>query len=333
MKTLAVVGFVAVVIFVTWLAVQIVSLVPGAFSSLAGLAEDVQSGRQTQNNLEIVVVDSMVNSKEPVAIAWSDMERDGAYVFEYDCTEGVSVDILTTSGEITPIACNTQFMLPQDTFSIDALFSSEKTRFVDVPYTIGFIKNDEVELAFEDSKVLTIINATIPAGIVSGESTTEEPVEETPTPIVDEPVTPVTPPAPITPTYTYVTTYSKPVSNPNGSTDLVTTYSGVGILTSADKFVTKAELRIGDRNAFQFQVKNAGDKTSTDWKFIATLPSGEKFTSKVQEPLKPNEQATLTIGFNDSGDKGLKQFGAIVTGGNDNNNSNNEFTWAVTVTR
>lgn len=41
MKTLAIVGFIAVVAFGVWLAVQIVSLVPGAFSSLASIADSV----------------------------------------------------------------------------------------------------------------------------------------------------------------------------------------------------------------------------------------------------------------------------------------------------
>lgn len=330
MKTLAVVGFVVIVIFCTWLAVRIVSLIPSAFSTLAGLAEDVQSGREEQNNLEIVVTDSIVNADESFTIEWSDMNRSGVYVFEYECADGVAVDIRTATGEIIPISCDTQFMLPKNTFSIDALFTSEKSRFADVRYTIGFIKDGEVDFAFADTNILTIINANIPAGVVSGDSTTVEPVEETPE--VETPVTPA-PSTPVEPTYTYTTTYHKPVSDPNGYTDLDVSYQAVGIITSSDKFVPQGELRIGDRNAFQFLVKNIGTKTSTDWKFVTTLPSGEEFTSKTQEPLKPNEQATLTIGFNDGGDRGFKQFGAVVTGGNDNNTANNSFTWGVTMTR
>ena len=41
MKTLAIVGFIAVVAFGVWLAVQIVSLVPNAFTSLASIADSV----------------------------------------------------------------------------------------------------------------------------------------------------------------------------------------------------------------------------------------------------------------------------------------------------
>ena len=52
MKTLAIVGFIAVIAFGVWLAVQIVSLVPNAFSSLASIADSVYNYQPSEETVD-----------------------------------------------------------------------------------------------------------------------------------------------------------------------------------------------------------------------------------------------------------------------------------------
>lgn len=331
MKTLAVFGFLALVIFGTWLAVNIVRLVPGTFASLASLAESVQIGRQDQNNITIESTNNVVNSGESFSVAWSDLNRPGNYTFNYECAEGVSVQI-KIDGEIISVPCGTTFMLPDDTFTLEAQFTSAKKRFVDIAYQIGFVKDGESDSTFNSTKTITLVNGAIPTTVA-----TTEPEVETPTPVVTDP-TPVTPATPVTPTPVKPTTYTitewtAPVSNPNGVIDLATKFVAVGTMTSNNTFVKKSELRIGDKNAFQFEVKNIGTKTSTNWTFEAELPNGETFKSKVQDALKPNEYAILTIAFGaDAGKEGTEKLTVEVKGGSDTKTSNNEFTTTVKVT-
>jgi hypothetical protein len=330
MKTLAVLGFVALVIFGTWLAVNIVRLVPGAFASLASLAESIQLGRDDQNNITIESDDTVVNSEESFTIAWSDLNRSGNYTFQYRCEDGVSVQV-KVDGQIISVPCGTIYLLPEDTFDLEAQFVSAKKRFVDITYQIGFIKNGESVPEFTSEKTITLVNATLPTTVV-----VDEEIEVPTTPVVKPtPTTPTTPKPPVVvkPTTYTVSEWVAPVSNPNGKIDLAAKFIAVGTMSSNNLFVKANELEIGDKNAFQFEVKNIGTKTSDDWTFEAKLPNGETFKSKVQDALKPNERAVLTIAFGeDAGEEGTRKLTVTVKGGDDTVSSNNSFTTSVKVT-
>lgn len=145
---------------------------------------------------------------------------------------------------------------------------------------------------------------------------TSTPTVSTTTPVVTTPK-----PAPVQ--YKTVTTYKKPVSDPNGKTDLTVTFVGVGQINSSGKFVVGA-LPEDREGAMQFVVKNIGTKTSNDWSFEATLPNGTKMNSKAQKALLPSESSTLTLVFN-MGDEDPHNVGASVTVIGDSNLANNSF--------
>lgn len=339
LKTLAVFGFVAIVIFGTWLAVKIVQLVPTGFASLASLAESVQDGRKAQNDIDLTVADSVINANESFTIAWSDLKRPGTYYLWYDCIEGVAMDIRVGTNTVA-VPCDTDYPLPTGILSIDARFTSDSDRFTDIPYEIFFVKEGEADVFVSTSKVVTIVNANIPTGIVLGDEDADDnasdsgdtisDTENTDDTVPDNTPTPSTPTVPTT-KYVYTTTYTTPVSNPQGYTDLKVAYKGVGVLTSAGRFLPQAELDSNDTAAFQFEVKNIGTKTSGEWTFKATLTSGDTFTSKVQAPLKPNESSILTLAFDNPGEDGFQTFGATVYGGNDTNTANNSFSWGIDI--
>jgi hypothetical protein len=332
MKTLAVIGFVVAVIFATWAAVQLVRLLPTAFTSLANLAERVERGPEQQNTIIINDSEDVVGANEPLTISWSEVKRRGVYTLEYDCTEGVALDIRVGANDVTRVPCDELFTLPSDVTSVDAVFTSEANRFTDVTYRIGFIKEGEADPFIDDARVITLVNATIPQGqVLAAEDTPEttEPAEDEPV-AEPEPSTPVTTPAAST-RYVYTTTYQVPVSDPAGYTDLAVRFLGVGEFRG-DRYVNTGVIREGNRGAFQFEVKNIGTKTSGEWEFTALLTGGSVYESRAQAPLKPNERSVLTLAFDNVGQEGANRFGVTVSGGGDTRTGNNEFTWATFVT-
>lgn len=327
MKTLAVLGFIVIVAFLTWLAVMVVRFIPGAFASLANLAESLNNRPVATEAIEIETDGAVFNSGDSFAIDWNTQRADGTYALSYACTEGVSLTI-TVETDTFSVPCGETYMLRGDIDGVDAVFASEKMRFADVPYTVSFFKDGDADPTESTGKTLTIVNPSIPQGQVAGVDTTpatpEVPV--TPAPVTKPASTPTTPSY----TYTYTTTYSVPKSDPKGYTELAVKYLGVGVLKGGT-FVPKGELESGDQGAFQFEVKNTGTKTSTAWTYDATTTAGDEYHSTAQDPLKPNERQIITIGFGDLGNDGIRRFGASIDGGNDTSTKNNSFTWAVTI--
>jgi len=343
-KTMAIIGFVAAILFAVWLAVQIVSLIPSAFSSLASLADGVYNYREPA---ELVVVNenTVVNVGDEMTISWSETNTPGVYSFSYSCTEGAAVS-LRQNGDIVNAQCGEMVSLG-DTTETTVVVESEKQRFIDVPYTITFTP-EEGEPVRTDSKI-TVVNASIPAlaAVLEGEedeieetteevvTETESEVEETPEPeVAGETTTEEEAPAPVAvpePEVIEEIIYAIPTSDPNGDVDLVITYLGVGILTSNNTFVRAATIGTDQTGAFQFEVKNIGTKTSDEWSYEATLPSDIEYESGTQEPLKPNERAVITIGFDGIARTGTESFGAELAVEDDTNSRNDAFTWAVTV--
>lgn len=336
LKTLAVIGFVVLVILAVWLAVKIVQMIPGAFASLAGMAENLNEGRQAQSELVVEANSETINTGQSLTISWSDLNRAGAYAFGYRCEEGVSAEA-RVNNEFVDIECDTLFVLPSDTHTMDLRFDSEKERFTDIDYRIVFIRDGMSEPTFTANDTVTVVNAAIPDRLAATDeesepssTAAEEEADEKETTDVnsgetDEPNTPTTPPV----TYRTVTTYQKPVSDPNGYTDLAVRFLGLGYVSSNHTFVNRNAFEEGESGAFQFEVKNIGTKTSTAWRFEAELPEGDIFKSKTQSVLKPNEHAILTVAFPDAGESGSGVIAAEIFGGGDINGTNDGFRKAV----
>lgn len=362
-KTLAIIGFIATLVLVVWVAVQVIRVLPGAFTSLASIAESI-SGYRPAKELTVSTAKSVVNAGESFSISWTNMKRDGMYTFMYECTDGVSLDMRVQDAggsDIFMVPCDTAYRLPQDVYAMDILVSSEKRRFIDVPFSLTLVGEDD-EVLFAKSDRITVVNATIPqssdiarargeetntttstggtdtthesttttkpTGSVLGETTTtgSGTGATTPKPVTKTPGTPVV----TTSTYTYM-----PQSDPKGYTDLKLSYLGVGSYTN-EKFVPEAVLDNDIQSAVKFEVKNTGTKTSEKWSFTATLPSGYVYKSKVQDPLKPNERAEFTLGFslgNETlGDEfGVEKIKVVLDVDGDKDTTNNSFNWAVTV--
>lgn len=319
MKTFAILGFIAVIVLSVWLAVQIVSIIPSAFSSLASIADSVSNYRPDEK-LEVATQNSVVNAGESFTITWTHMRREGTYTFSYGCVDGVSVDIRKKDGAIESLECNVPVEMTEAT-SLEIRASSEKSRFVDVPYTITFTANGS-DNPIATQSTITVVNATIPASGLAAEDDQEEDAEVTPSKPTTKPSTPVyTLGKPVT---IKKTVYTIPVSDPNGKIDLQVTFLGIGTITGKT-FTPKSSIDVDDQGALQFEVKNIGTKTAEDWSYKAELPADITYTSGDQKALKPNERAVITLGFDGLTQDGTDIVGVEVTAKNDVKKSNNEF--------
>lgn len=332
-KTLAIVGFVVAILFAVWLAVQLVSILPSAFSSLASIADGVYNYNE-DTTLTVTTQNSVVNTGEAFALSWTQMRIPGTYTFSYVCTEGTSVELRDTQEGIVSLDCGSELNM-EDSTTIDIIVNSEKQRFVDVTYTVAFTPTNTNAESIATNGQVTIVNATIPTGVQVAEEAPQETTEgvvagESITESVDTDTTPDAEFVPAAPTMTEEIIYAIPVSDPNGTVDLEVTYLGVGSLTGKT-FRREASIDIDEQGAFQFAVQNMGTKTSDTWTFDADLPSGIEYTSRSQVELKPNEKAIITIGFEGLTQVGVEAFGAKVDVDDDINENNNSFNWAVEV--
>lgn len=333
-KTLAIIGFIVALIVVAWLAVQAVRLAPQAFNTLAGIADGLKNEKEPE--FTIATGTNIINAGETLTISWTRPSEDGEYVFSYQCADGIAAEMRDSTGALSAIGCGVAMPLADNENSVAVIFSSEKSRFVDVPYTIGFIADGE-ELAYEREGLITVVNPTISAnGVAANPSSSASPDTDT-TPDLglrtgtDEesyaPTPAGTQPATVYRTVPIVVT-SVPVSNPNGDTDLAVTFIGVGTYnTSTKKFTAKSSLDEDQRGALRFEVKNIGTKTSTEWYFTASLPTDSDFTyrSNANAPLAPNERQVVTLQFDNVSEDGDERIVVAVTGGNDAVAVNNSF--------
>lgn len=337
-KTLAILGFVFVIVFGVWLAVQVVRILPEAFSSLASIADSVNSNKPT-TALEIESEERVINSNQSFHLEWADLKREGFYTFSYVCAEGISVDVRFENGDIQNVKCDGGLVIEPGIKAIDVFVSSEKQRFTDVAYTLAFTEKGTTEFLFERNGKITVVNARIPvAGTVLGTdteapATTPEVVAVTPavtTPVVTtpKPTTPVVPAKPqtITKTITY-----NPISNPNGVTDIRVSVIAVGTLEN-DVFKKDSTVDSDDRAAIQIEVKNFGTKTSKSWDFKIELPNGTDYTLNDEAGLKPNERSIITVGFEGDELDGKETFEGKVTLDGDKSTSDNSFKGTITFT-
>lgn len=327
-RVLAIIGSIAVIILGVWLAVKFVQVLPNAFSSLASMAENIYSGR-TVDTLGVTEEKQVVNSGEAFTISWNDTARDGSYVFNYVCADGISVDV-RANNEVTPaVSCVSGLVLPANVHSIEVVAKSEKKRFIDIEYSVAFVKNSEEEPSLTENRTVTIVNAGIPDTRLADEGgTTDETgtdqtgtgdvAEAMPKPSTGSGGTTAAPlPKPQTKTVI-------PQSDPNGYTDLRVSVLGTGTVNHG-VFEPTSVVDSGERGIIVVEVRNIGTKTSDRWDFDMELPNGGDYSFDNESGLKPNERLVLTIEFDTDDLDGKEWFEGSVDVRHDINDENNDF--------
>ncbi len=341
-KSLAIVGFIAAIIAGLWIVVQVIQYVPTAFESLANIADSIYGGT---NQLSFKAEKDVVNSGESLRLTYSPVRGSGSYVFSYRCVDGVSAETRNADGAIVRFDCEKAITvasgkLPNVEQVAEIMFSSEKGRFSDVPFTFAFVRDGSDKVTYEKNGVVTVVNATIPqTGLVTRDPVVSKPVVTTP--VVTKPVTApvvVAKPVKTTPVVLHkkvpVTVTSYPVSNPNGYTDLVIAYVGTGRIVNG-VVIPATSITTGDAVGLVLSVKNTGTKTSGVWSVRATFPGEDatSFTTDTQAPLLPGERATMTIRFTAGTAGSAKIIRANVVATNESDFSNNSFENTIRIVR
>lgn len=320
-KLLVIVGFVATLVVVIWLAVEGIRRLPNTFSSLATIAENVQTYRPV-TEIEVTTEETVVNSDDSFQISWTDVKQAGEYHFSYACTDGITITVRQGDGTQRPMQCGDTLSLPATVHGLFLNILSDNLRFTDVPLKVTFT-NPTTDTLIEGEIKMTVVNATIP---VRDEEAVSEPAES-------NSAKPETSTPPVTPQYspTPVTTIVYPESNPNGFVDLSVATLGSGALRHG-VFILTPRYDVNARNAIQFMIKNGGTKTSETWGFETILPSGEVYKSGPQFPLKPQEQVLFTLEFDLARTRqDYVEIRNTVFSQNDMNNYNNSSVWTVAV--
>jgi hypothetical protein len=325
-KALAIIGFAATIIIVAWLSIQLVNILPNAFNSLASLREainqqsEIIADREDDEILDVLSVTSnvnVVNTDDSLSLTWDTANINGTYSFYYLCEDGVSLSIINSSTGLRAISCDTNYNIG----NIDVLnlrVESENNRFATVDYQISFLAENDINPSAVGSSSFTVVNtAILDISLVDDEETEEVDTETNTPPPTTQPTAPV---------YEQEFIYAIPTSDPNGKTDLATRYLFAGSINNS-RFVPGA-IEQNDSGAIQFEVKNLGTKTSDEWTYSMTLPTGSSYKSDDQKPLEPNQRALITIGFPTS-DEDNFSFRVTIDEDTDRNSNNDRFTHRV----
>ena len=329
---LALIGFLATVVFLAWISIQVVKILPGAFRSLANLAETL-SGNSTRS-ITIMGPEGEVAAGSEITISWKAAPVPGSYTFSYDCVDGVLIEI-RMDDTAREVRCETTYSLGEAT-SVRLFVTSNELESASVPYAVTFLRTNDTTARLTGEGQFTVRRdgaVATPAPEASTETTPRE-VVMSPTPTgVPTPTAPTAPPttAPaIGNTYTY---RYLPESNPNGTIDLAVRMIAVGTIRGTN-FTEHTTLHSGLENALRFEVKNHGTKTSDTWSYRVSLPDGSTYVADDQKPLLPNERATITITFNSPYDvSGLVRLSVAVAAPSDRTSINDRFVETIRVTR
>ena len=331
LKSLALAGLLAIIIFIAWVSVQIVSVFPSAVTSLASLADSVYNyDPRGEKDITLTTPVNDAKSGDTITIAWDRPEETGTYAFTFTCSEGVAVEIKTSVSTFQNAECNKSYDLG-GVDAADIVVVSEKNYQVDFNYTLAYLKTNATESSSKTTQSFVVTNDRLaPETEVTVNEEPITPAEPEPE-VAGETTTPTTPVTPGTPVTTYEYTYAIPVSNPNGYTDLSVSYKGIGRVAANGTFLNTGVIREGEAGAIQFVVHNLGTKTSEEWSFEAVLPGGVTFDSQSQDPLKPNERATLTFNFPAINETTVQKFSFEIEVDKDTNSKNDEVEWSTVV--
>lgn len=333
LKSLAVVGFISIIVLIAWLSIQLVHIVPGAFSSLATLAESVNRqservDRATEDTIPLHITSNttLSNTGEPVTLSWGEPNVPGTFTFSYACTNGIAVDLTDVEG-LRSIDCETNYNIGNVT-SLTIAVDSEKERYADLQYTVSFLGTNDTSPRASGNASLTVINSDIKNILVGEPEEETAPLwTDTETVASEQEVSETQTNTQPEESYTQEFVYTVPVSDPNGRVDLSVRFLNLGTIVGNTFF--PGAVKQNESGAVQLEVHNLGTKTSEMWDLSMTLPSGSTYTLDDQTPLKPNEIATVTIGFPTGNDSSYTCVVTISTQA-DTNTLNNRFKQPVT---
>ncbi len=310
MKTLAVLGLLAVLGVGLWGSVALVRVMPKAFSAIgktiSTAAVSLSSIFIPAENLALTSSAATVNSGESFTLTFAHTGKHapGGYSLSLPCRDGVAVDFSTTeTGAYTPVNCgatSTPLTMGADNGVIRMIALSTKNRYTDVPFTLSF--TTESGSVITDSVTVTVVNNKVADNSTTTGSTTSNSNSGT----TGSTGTHTTPGNTTTDVRPIPTTNPNPVNNPNGQADLAVTFVDFGYIDSAtNAFVssTTPSTNPSMKLAVKFSIANIGTKATGDnWQFAANLPTMPNYIyqSDAQRILAPGDRIEYTLAFDEA---------------------------------
>lgn len=300
MRTLAILGFVAIIIIGIFGSLFIARSVPGVVGNIASAVVSFTSVFVPADEAIVISVPSLtVSNEETFEISWEHAEKtvEGSYTVRYDCVDGVYFTSPAPNGSETTVFCNTPFNFLNAQNAITLTAYSENNWFVDVPFYVDFTPNGANQPTVTGSTILTIANEDV-TGSPDATEGGEETEDTTGTPSTPTPRTPGEETSGTFPLGTTPTT-----SNPNGYVDLAARIIEVGLVNknTGEFIASSTPTRTSGiyRVAIRFAVENLGTRTSDQWTFNAVLPTfpSHIFSSPTQQALGPGDRIEFTLGF------------------------------------
>lgn len=322
-KWLAVFGLFALVLALAWFIFTVIAFIPNALS-LAGSVLFTSEPEEEQT-FEIVLetTETTAVSGEMITLSWEQFAEQplGSYAVWFACADDVTIQVVTPDEGMQNINCETYYNIGERT-SLNVLFESPAVEMTSIDYEIAFVPEDEDIEQQGSIGTLVIENPTLALREEEIEEETEiiEDETEAEEELVEQPI----------PEYREDIVYQVPQSDPQGATDLGVRFFGVGILEN-ETFTAQPSFEQSKRGAIRFVVTNHGTRTSENWTYTATLPNGQIYESPTQMPLRPNENATISLGFRSPAETGTYPFSVAIETTRDISTANHSFSWSVSV--
>lgn len=287
-KTLAIVGLIALLAGAAWLAVQALRVVPDVISRMGneGAAVTLSSlfSHKKDSDLSVTLDKTVVNSGEPLVVS-IDYAGGSRYRISYECKEAATFAIQGDAATSTTDAtCDTPVTITSASGTV-AVVPTTKSRYLDVYMTVASIDaNGEPSTDIKDTTLFTVV------GAATSSATTSKPSTSKPTtrPVTSAPAAPVYTPTPTRPVVT-------------GPADLAVTIVGTGVSLGNNEFVKTTQIPTASRGAVKFVVENKGGQPSGPWGFTANLPiegdSDFRYASPLQPSLNAGDKIQFVLGF------------------------------------
>ena len=324
-KWLAVLGLFALVLALAWFIFTVIAFIPNALS-LAGSVL-FTGDRDEVKTTEIILADTGTTavSDEMITLSWEQSAESpaGSYAVWFACVDTITIQVVTPDEGMQNLNCGTYYNIGDRT-SLNVRFQSPSLEIASIDYEIAFVPDDENLEQQGSVGTLIVENPALVLHEEDEEGAEEEIGIEEETLPAEETIEQTTP------EYREEIVYQVPQSDPRGITDLGIRFSGVGTLEN-ETFVAQPSFEQSNRGAIRFVVTNHGTRTSEDWTYTANLPNGQIYESPIQEPLRPNENATISLGFRSPAETGTYPFSVAIETMRDVSSANHSFSWTVLV--
>ncbi len=274
-NTLAIVGFIILLVIIVWGLLHIVNISKFSFGSLFA----------SPATIEITAPKSPV-SGNPVTISWklNNETKAGSFSFVYQCEPNFAFVMPGQNGAMNKIPCGTSITVGSST-SATMIPMAATIGAVSVPFSVVFTPTDG-SARVEASASMSVA----PAAQVAQPAPAQ--------PAASKPAAPAK--KPVTSYHAVPSSHYAPVAHAaSGPADLKVTIIATGYIDPSGALLMNRAPTPGDLVGVEFDIANVGGSPTGTWFFQAHLPtsSAYTYTSANQVSLAPGDHIVNTLRF------------------------------------